>query len=218
MKLFCFGLLALGCSFALRAQTNPSNPAMEMLSASSPIATNTPAGTNALNVLPPPIVILGDKTEVNIKSNIAVYTGHAGIDYPDMQVRCWVLRFEVPRLTISNYNRVTAESNVVIDYWKTNHATADRAVVTKTLSNGVANILVQLIGNACVTNPMGSITGANWVIWDPINQTMGSEGGKTTFQPGEHDMASPFGVPLQTRTNSPVKKNSSPPIKPQIHP
>ena len=107
---------------------------------------------------------------------------------------------------------------MVIDYWKTNHATADKAVVTKTLSNGVAQILVQLIGNACVTNPMGSITGANWVIWDPINQTMGSEGGKTTFQPGEHDMATPFAMPVQTKTNVAGKKTNSPAIKPQTRP
>jgi hypothetical protein len=162
-------------------------------------------------------VILGDKTVVDLKSNIAVYTGHAGIDYPDMQVRCWVLRFEVPRLTISNYNRVTAESNVVIDYWKTNHATGDKAVVTKTLSNGIVHVLVELIGNACVTNPMGSITGASWVIWDPINDTMGYQGGKTTFQPGEHDIATPFGMPFQTRTNTPGHKTNSPPIRPQLH-
>ena len=218
MKLLCCGLLALGACFALGAQTNSPGPATELPSASTSVYTNALAGTNALAELPPPIVILGDKTEVYLKSNIAVYTGNAGIDYPDMQVRCWVLRFEVPRLTASNYNRVTAESNVVIDYWKTNHATADRAVVTKTLSNGVANILVELIGNACVTNPVGSITGANWVIWDPINQHVQSEGGKTTFRPGEHDLNSPFALPVQTKTNVAVKKTNPPALKPQIRP
>src|SRR5262249_28072644 len=107
-----------------------------------------------------------------------------------------------------------------IDYWKTNHATADKAVVTKTLSNNTANILVELIGNACVTNPVGSITGASVVIWDPVSGSVESQGGKTTFQPGEHDMMGPIAHPLPStaRTNSPSHHTNSPAFKPQTHP
>jgi lipopolysaccharide export system protein LptA len=230
MKLLCFGLLALSCCFMLGAQTNPTAATAETPAASATVstnelaATNGPTTTNAPATLPPPIHILGDKLFVEIKSNIAVYTGHAGIDHPDMQVRCEVLRIEAPGLTASNYNRVTAESNVVIDYWKTNHATADKAVVTKTLSNGVPNILVQLIGNACVTSPRGSITGASLVVWDPIKDRVEATGGSTTVPSGGSDFGSAFGSPFQTKTNasgsktnSPAHKTNSPPIRPQLH-
>jgi hypothetical protein len=217
MKSFCFGLLLLVWCLPLGAQTDPpaagNSPAP---SASFP--TNQPPATNAPAAAPTRIDIIGDRFEVNYKTDIGTYVGHAGIDSPEMHLRCDVLRFELPRLNATNYNRITALSNVVIDLWNTNHLTGDKAIYTKSLSNGVPAVLLELIGNASVTNPAVYIVGANYIVYDPISGDMHHDGRMTVNVATNNGLASPFGETPQMLPGPKPHRTNAPAIKPQIKP
>ena len=177
---------------------------------------NSLAATNAPSAAPSTIEIDGDKLEANFKLASGSYIGHAVVNYPDLQVHCDILHFELPRLTSTNYNRITALSNVVIDFNQTNRLTGDRAVYTKTLSNGLPRVILELIGNACLTNPGGYIIGASSIVYDPNSGDFHQIGGKTLIKTGtNNDFTGPFGQPATPRTNSPPHRTNSPAFKPQ---
>jgi len=67
-----------------------------------------------------------------------IYTGNVRAYNPQMKLRCELLTIEAPEVEDGKFNRVTAETNVVIDWVDehgTNHATADKAVYTYVVTN-----------------------------------------------------------------------------------
>lgn len=225
MKFLCLNLLLLNWALALNAQTNPpavtieSTPAAAATTTNDTAATNAPAAATAPDAPPAVIEIHGDKLQGNLKSGVGSYIGNASVNHPDLQLRCEVLHFELPRLTSSNYNRITALTNVVIDFNRTNHLTGDKAVYTKTLSNGLPHVVLELIGNACLTNPAGYIDGANEIVYDPISGDFHYSGGRMFIVSSTNsDFSSPFSMSPQVKTGAPTHRTNSPAIRPQIHP
>src|SRR5205814_9596119 len=129
MKFFCFACLMLGASFNLVAQTNSgSSPAL------STSSTNAPFAEVQLTE------IHSKSGQFFMKSNVFVYRGDVHIDDPRMKLTSELLTVEAPRLSTGKFNRATAETNVVIDWTDEkglNHATADKAVYTYTVTNSV---------------------------------------------------------------------------------
>lgn len=92
---------------------------------------------------------------------MAIYRDDVRVDNPQMKIRCELLTAEAPKWTNGTYNRVVAETNVVIDWvdekGSTNHATSDKAVYTYIVTN-VAN---GMVGSHFETNSTVVLSGGN---------------------------------------------------------
>lgn len=167
-----FGLcLALAAGLAIAAQTNLASAPTE-----SPALVGT--ATNA------PTIIQSESGQFFLRSNVFVYRGDVRVDNPQMKLTCALLTVEAPKVGEGKYNRAVAETNVVIDWIDSqgpNHATADKAVYTYTLTNTAlppaehweTNAFVVLTGNPVVTNSQ-QVFRADPIIWDRINDVITS--------------------------------------------
>ena len=174
----------LGTAFVLAAQTN-SRP-------SSPTQSPALAGSETNG----PTVIQSDAGQFFLKSNVFVYRGNVRVDDPRMKLTCQLLAVEAPKVDAGKFNRATAETNVVIDWTDDkgpNHATADKAVYTYSLTNTAAppaenwetNAFVVLTGNPVVTNVDGTYR-ADPIIWDRIKDVITSTNAlKMQINPGQ---------------------------------
>jgi lipopolysaccharide export system protein LptA len=180
MKLFHFVCLVLGACYALKAQTN-SGTLIISTNAPSVSQTNEPAEIR-------PTEIQSSSGQFFMKSNVFVYRGDVRVDNPEMKLRCELLTIEAPKLASGKFNRATAETNVVIDFVNgtppnrtTNHATAEKAVYTSTVTNIAeppalqwqTNSLIVLTGNPVVTNVQGTFQG-DPIVMDRIADTITS--------------------------------------------
>jgi lipopolysaccharide export system protein LptA len=161
----------LGVALVLAAQTNPQPAATE-----SPALVGT--ATNG------PTEIQSRSGQFFLKSNVFVYRGDVRVDNPQMKLTCELLTVEAPKVDQGKFNRATAETNVVINWWDDkglNHATADKAVYTYTLTNVATapderwetNAFVVLTGNPYVTNSQFSYR-SDPLVWDRINDVITS--------------------------------------------
>lgn len=163
--------LALAGGLAIAAQTN--NPAAPT---ESPALVGTATNT--------PTLITSQSGQFFLKSNVFVYRGNVRVDNPQMKLTCELLTVEAPKVGEGKYNRATAETNVVIDWIDSqgpNHATAEKAVYTYTLTNTAlppaehweTNAFVVLTGNPVVTNRQQTFR-ADPIVWDRINDVITS--------------------------------------------
>jgi len=115
-----------------------------------------------------------------------IYRGNVRVLNPQMKLTCELLTIESPEMKEGKFNRATAETNVVIDWVDdngTNHATADKAVYTYSLTNLATlpetrfetNALVVLSGHPYVTNKIGTWNG-DPIIWDRIKDVISTPG------------------------------------------
>ena len=171
MRIFFVFCAALTVGFVLAAQTNPLSAPTE-----APALVGT--ATNA------PTIIQSRSGQFFLKSNVFVYRGDVRVDNPQMKLTCELLTVEAPKVDTGKFNRATAETNVVIDWFDdkgTNHATSDKAVYTYTLTNTAkapdehweTNDFVVLTGNPVVTNLQGTFK-ADPIVWDRINDVITS--------------------------------------------
>lgn len=170
MKFLYLAGAVLCAAVALRAQTNPA-PLMSGSNAAFAAKTNSPMEIRSTEIQ------CSGAFWASTKSNVAVYTDSVRVDNPQMKLQCELLIAEAPKWTNGAYNRVTAETNVIIDWidekGATNHATSDKAVYTymvTNLSDGLGgshfqtnSTVVLSGGNPTVTDASGTIRG------DPIN-------------------------------------------------
>lgn len=179
MRILFITCVALGISFILVAQTS-----LQSSSTLSPALVGT--ATNGQTI------IHAHQSEINMRSNIYVWSEAVRVDNPQMQLKCELLTVEAPKLDKNQgkYNRATAETNVIIDWVDdkgTNHATSDKAVYTYALTNIAVpplelwqtNAFVVLTGHSVVTNSQGAYR-ADPIIWDRIRDVIST----TNFQEG----------------------------------
>jgi lipopolysaccharide export system protein LptA len=203
MRIFFVLCAAMGAGLVVAAQTN-----------SSSMPTDAPAlvgtGTNGQTK------IYSHQFEFFMKSNVIVYSGDVRVDDPKMKLTCESLTVEAPKVDTGKFNRATAETNVVIDWWDDkgpNHATADKAVYTYILTNTAkapeehweTNNFVVLTGNPVVTNLQTTVR-ADPIIWDRLKDVITSTNWieqevypSHTNSPGEFQTAPPTkkGAPLK---------------------
>lgn len=201
---------------ALRAQTNSNSVATDT-SAEPRIRTNGPGEIRQTE-------IHSDAARFLMKSNIYIYRGDVYVDNPQLQLWCELLTLEAPKLEHGNkYNCVTAETNVVTDFFTgtapnltTNHATSDKAVYTSIITNIAplpaeqwqTSSVVVLSGHSVLTNNQG--VRLNWdpIIWDRITDVMSTTNMQnTTINSGHTNNSELFAVPTpkSTKTSAPPK-------------
>jgi lipopolysaccharide export system protein LptA len=157
---------------ALAAPTNSQSSA----STQSPALVGT--ATNG------PTVIQSDGGQFFLKSNVFVYRGNVRVDNPQMKLTCELLTVEAPKVDTGKFNRATAETNVVIDWTDdrgTNHATAEKAVYTYSLTNTAeapgehweTNAFVVLTGHPVVTNLQFAYR-SDPIVWNRITDVITS--------------------------------------------
>jgi lipopolysaccharide transport protein LptA len=191
-------ILAVGSVIALKAQTNPPPPAITpgppLLMTAEPSAPVAPTATNgaglmaSTNALPrerPPTEIFSDSADFNLKTHIAIYTGHVRVVDPQMKLTCDVLTAKVPE-SGGKIDSIVAEGNVVIDtadeQGRPIHATGNKAVYAYKVENSVTNETVELTGHPRVESPMGLLTGET-VVWDRLNNKFRAFGQHMIIQP-----------------------------------
>ncbi|HXT13890.1 MAG TPA: hypothetical protein VN873_20235 [Candidatus Angelobacter sp.] len=171
MKTTLICAAALGLGFALVAQTTLQ-----------PQPADVPAlsGNNTNG----PTEITSEQGQFFLKSNVFVYRGNVHVDNPQMKLTCGLLTVEAPTVDVGRFNRATAETNVVINWWDEkglNHATSDKAVYTYTLTNIAeppkedwqTNAIVVLTGHPVVTNSQ-IVYRSDPLVWDRIHDVITS--------------------------------------------
>jgi lipopolysaccharide export system protein LptA len=202
MRLFFALCAVLVAGIALAVQTNSQSSA----STESPALVGT--ATNG------PTIIQSDGGQFFLKSNVFVYRGDVRVDNPQMKLTCTKLTVEAPKVDTGKFNRATAETNVVIDWTDDkgpNHATADKAVYTYTLTNTApapdehweTNAFVVLTGNPVVTNVDGTYR-ADPIVWDRINDVITSTNFLTMqVNPGKTNTSGMFETPAPKKSPTP---------------
>jgi len=152
-----------------------------------------------------------------MRSNVYIYRGDVHVDNPQMKLRCELLVTEAPKLPTDQgkYDRATATTNVVIDWVDdkgTNHATAEKAIYTYTLTNTAVapsihwetNAFLVLIGDPIVTNVQG-VFRSDPIVWDRINDVITTTNFNRTdiYQTPSNNAAPGF---FQTAPTTPAKK------------
>jgi lipopolysaccharide transport protein LptA len=191
-------LLVFIIALALRSQTNAPD------SEAAPVAKEPRAPTE----------ITSDSGQFNLKSNIFVYTGNVRVNDPKLKLLCETMTIEAPKLPQGKFNRMTAVSNVVIDFLddkgQPNHATADRAVYTESIINSLTNKMVVLTGSPVVTNLQGALRG-DLIEWNLLTDEMKVLNEKTTIHQTGTNGANFFESLTPQGTNSPKPKIDSAP-------
>lgn len=172
MRIFFAVCAVLGACFVLAAQTTAQSTATQ-----APALVGT--ATNG------PTTIRAHNCEIHLKSGLGIYREDVHVDNPQHKLTCELLTVEAPKLDVGKFNRATAETNVVIDWTdpdgSTNHAIADKAVYTYTLTNTATagdahwetNAIVVLTGNPVVSSLKGRFEG-DPIIWNRITDVITS--------------------------------------------
>jgi lipopolysaccharide transport protein LptA len=188
MKTILLILGAAGLTWAIEAQTTATDPepnAGSPPAAATPAAqTNSPTAAGLPTPARPATEIFADSGDFNLKTHLAVYTGHVRIEDPQMKLTCGVMIARVPQS--GRIDSIVAEQNVVIDAidneGKPVHATGDKAVYTYRVVNTVTNETVELTGNPRVQKPGYEAT-ADTITWDRINNTFRLDRPHIVIQP-----------------------------------
>jgi lipopolysaccharide transport protein LptA len=200
MKYLCSLLLILAAGVMLNAQTNPAAPE------SATPAPALVAPTNAAARVRPPTEIHSTSGEFNLKSNVFVYTENVRVDDPQMKLTCDLLTVAAPKLTQGKFNQAVADGHVVIDWQdekgQPNHATANRAVYTYSITNTVTNAIVELTGNAIVTNTQITVVGEP-IIWNRLDGRISYTNGFTKVHQAGPDAPNLFEGFSTSKTNTP---------------
>jgi lipopolysaccharide export system protein LptA len=172
MRIFFALCAVLGTSLVLAAQTTP-----QAATTDAPALVGT--ATNG------PTTIRARQCEIHLNTKVAIYREDVHVDNPQMKLTCELLTVEAPTIAVGKFSRATAETNVVIDWTDdqgTNHATANKAVYTKSITNIAippaiqwqTNDTVVLFGNPLVTNPQKGTFEGDPIIWDRITDVITS--------------------------------------------
>jgi len=149
-----------------------------------------------------------------MKSNVYVYRGDVRVDNPQMKLTCGLLVTESPKLKEGKFDRATAETNVVIDWVDengTNHATAEKAIYTYSITNIAmappsyfeTNAIVVLTGHPVVENARG-VFRSDPIIWDRIKDIITTTNfNRTDIYQSPSNAAPGF---FQTAPETPAKK------------
>ena len=220
MRAYCLVCFMLAAPLVLMAQTNSTlitvvtnAPPTETTVVSAPAKTNAPTEVR-------PTEIQSKSCQFFMKSNVFVYRDDVHIDNPQMKLTCQLLTVERPKMTNGNqFDRATAETNVVIDWVDdkgANHATADKGVYTYVVTNVAigqsepilqTNATVVLTGNPVITNTSGTFAG-DPIIWDRINGVISSPNMRhMTINQGETNTSGLFEPP----TSKPAKTDNAVP-------
>jgi lipopolysaccharide export system protein LptA len=124
------------------------------------------------------IIFSDNGFESHYKLKTIVYRVNVRAYNPQMNLRCELMTVESPEVEDGKFNRVTAETNVVIDWVDergTNHATSDKAVYTYVVTNLAklpemqyqTNSTVVLTGSPHVRFGQDTVDG-DPIIWDRI--------------------------------------------------
>lgn len=191
--LLCVCLVFAG--FALRAQTYP-------VSSTSSTNPAPAAQTNSAMEIRPTEIQCTGPFWCSTKSNVYVYRENVTVDNPQMKLKCELLTVEAPKWTNGTFNRVTAETNVVIDWVDTkgtNHATSEKAVYTYI----VTNLATGLSGFRFETNSTVILSDGNPTVIDPSSNVF--EGDPIIYDRMTGDIRSPHmgQTIITTKTNSP---------------
>lgn len=159
MKKFALLLLTGWCG-VLAAQTNAPAP----VPADKPVKTSTSTDTNA------PMQITSDSAEVDMVKRQAEYRGNVRVDRQDMKLTCGWMLVTLPEAG-GRLDRVTAETNVVIDFTdekgQTYHVTSAKAVYDFKVENSVTNETVTFTGSPRVETSQ-SIIESEPMVWDRV--------------------------------------------------
>ena len=140
---------------------------------------------------------------------------------PQMKLTCELLTVESPAVEDGKFNRVTAETNVVIDWVDergTNHATADKAVYTYVITNLAklpetqyqTNSMVVLTGSPHVKFGQDTVDG-DPILWDRIKDIISTPKLQKTTITGATNI---FEGGLSPKTNAVPKTNAAPKFNP----
>jgi lipopolysaccharide export system protein LptA len=180
MKLFWL-ILAAAPVLALNAQTNLPAPEFS-------VATNAAVATASTNTPPrerPPIDIIAEHGDFDLKNRIGVYTGNVRVTDPQMKLTCEVLTASVPT-NGGRMDSIVAERNVKIDgeddKGRPVRVVSDKAVYSYKVLNSVTNETITLTGNVFVDSAMFKGTG-DPLVWDRINNTIHGENMRMQIQP-----------------------------------
>jgi lipopolysaccharide transport protein LptA len=207
MKTLWLILPTLTAAFILTAQTNPPAPATNATGSAMDVLPPS-ALTNAIvstNALPRPSTeIFSDTADFDLKTRVAVYTGHVRVVDPQMQLLCEILTVTVPEGS-GRVNHIVAETNVVIDAvdqdGKTVHASSGRAVYTYRVENSVTNETIVLTINPRLSRGVDSLSGDS-ILWDRQKNMFRASGNqRTTFVPDLPGTNQP--TPHHSHTNKP---------------
>jgi lipopolysaccharide export system protein LptA len=171
MKIFLLISASLATPLCLYAQTNATVGTHDLLPAIS--ALGSTAHTNV--VMRAPTEIFSDQGDFDLRTQVAIYTGHVRVIDPQMTLTCEVLTARVPQGG-GRVDHIVAERNVVIDATDNRgepiHATAQKAVYTYKLENSVTKETIELTGDPQphIQSPFRSGTG-DIIVWDRINST-----------------------------------------------
>lgn len=199
MKNFGPAFLTIACAFALNAQTNP--PPL-------PVQTNAVANERLAE-------IFADSQILYLESNVGVWQGNVRGYEQRGNLNCDLLTGEWPQQSSNVFRNVVAEgkqNRVLIDWWdqkgQTNHAVADKAVYTYSVTNSVTNDDVILTGNPVVWSSQGTNAGDK-IIWHRISDTVETINSKMTIKERGTNDTDLFGAPQRPKTNAPAAKPPS---------
>jgi hypothetical protein len=199
-------LLALTGGYWLCAQTPAQSPPGEL-----PALSGASANSDT--------TILSDNGfEGYYRLKTYIYHGNVRAFNAQMKLRCELLTVELPDVGEGKFNRVTAETNVVIDWVDehgTNHATADKAVYTYVVTNLATlpetnyqtNSTVVLTGIPYAHATFGQeILDGNPIVWDRIKDSIYTPNLKQTVIKSTTNI---FEGGIGPKTNDAPKTNSS---------
>ena len=141
------------------------------------------AGTAANPASTQETEITSEDFDYDMKSGLAVFSGHVRVNNPQTKLVCDTLRVKMSEGEAKggSFDNVVAERNVIIDSTddrgEKTHITAGKAVYSSRLGNGTTNKLLDLTGNPMLERTNGwikadliTIDQANGIIWGNGNQ------------------------------------------------
>jgi lipopolysaccharide transport protein LptA len=180
--------------FAVLAQDESTNaPLAAAVTAANAARTNTTE-------------IFSDHVEFQMKTNIAIYTGHVRVIDPRLNLTCDALTIRVPK-SEGRPDYILAEQNVVIDAKDKDghpvHATGDKATYTFHVENSVTNEVLVLSGNPFLKSEMFTGTG-DPITWDLAKGGIYAEGPiHMTLTPPVKNPSTNAPAPVLIKTNTP---------------
>ena len=194
MKRLLLILAIVTLPFALLAQDETTN--------APPATTVAPTNSARTNTTE----IFSDHVEFQMKTNIAIYTGHVRVIDPRLNLTCDTLTIRVPK-SESRPDYILAEQNVVIDAKDKDghpvHATGDKATYTFHVENSVTNEVLVLSGNPFLKSDMFTGTG-DPITWDLAKGGIYAEGPiHMTLTPPVKNPSTNAPAPVLIKTNTP---------------
>jgi lipopolysaccharide export system protein LptA len=143
--------------------------------------------------------IFSDEFNYDTNTDVAVFRDNVRLDNPQLKLVCEKLTAKLPAGAdrTNDLQYAVAETNVAIDYFdehgEKTHATAEKAVYSTTIANGVTNKVLDLTGNPVLERTNGWIM-ADFITMDRLNGTLRAEVNHHTIfkkQPGHVSSSTP---------------------------